>query len=123
MAEPQAIENDVLSPVDDIDFLTDWLSAPENIATGGETYSAVRQRYNEVAMMDQDNPLPAWKIPAEYNKLILLKDIGFIGKSGERLQAVVEEHQRQRLQKAINSCRSLTAWTLCGPPLKSRQVR
>ena len=91
MAEPQAIENDVLSPVDDIDFLTDWLSAPENIATGGETYSAVRQRYNEVAMMDEDNPLPAWKIPADIQQINPTEGMGFFGKMRESFTGTARE--------------------------------
>ena len=91
MAEPQAIGNDELSPVDDIDFLTDWLSAPENIATGGEPYSAVRQRYNEVAMMDEDNPLPAWKIPADIQQINPTEGMGFFGKMRESFTGTARE--------------------------------
>jgi hypothetical protein len=98
MAEPQAIGNDKLSPVDDIDFLTDWLSAPENIATGGETYSAVRQRYNEVAMMDQDNPLPAWKIPADIQQINPTEGMGFLEKCGRALQG---QQEKQGQRKAL----------------------
>jgi len=87
----EAIENDDLSPVDDIDFLTDWLSAPENIATGGEPYSAVRQRYNEVAMMDENNPLPAWTIPTDIQQINPTEGMGFFGKMRESLTGTARE--------------------------------
>jgi hypothetical protein len=133
MAEPQAIENDVLSPVDDIDFLTDWLSAPENIATGGEPYSAVRQRYNELAMMDQDNPLPAWKIPANI-QINPTEDIGFIEGIGEaftgsrRRTPETEAAESYQFMPEFNSMDTLwptakvAAGTMMGTPDEMTQV-